>query len=61
MSVSGNALPNTALKSPPPEAGMMIKTPLLVYFALMMSFGIVITASKGFEPSPNLLNVQHDY
>lgn len=54
--MSKSALPKTALKSPPPDAGMIIKTPLLVYFALITSFGMVITASNGFEPSPNLFH-----
>lgn len=54
--MSKNALPNTALNSPPPEAGMIIKTPLLVYFASITSFGIVITASNGWLPSANLVN-----
>lgn len=52
-------LPNTALKSPPPDAGMIIKTPLLVYFALITSFGMVITASNGFVPSANLNEVMN--
>jgi hypothetical protein len=47
-------LPKTALNSPPPDAGMIISTPLLVYLALMTSLGIVTTASNGLVPSPNL-------
>lgn len=47
-------IPKTALNSPPPDAGIIIRTPLLVYLAFMTSLGIVTTASNGFFPSLNL-------
>ena len=47
-------IPKTALKSPPPDAGIIIRTPLLVYLAFIISLGIVTMASNGFGPSLNL-------
>lgn len=40
---------------------MIIKTPLLVYLALITSFGIVITASNGSLPSANLNEGKIDF
>lgn len=44
----------TASKSPDPLAGMISKTPELVYFARIINRGIVMRASNGELPSLNL-------
>lgn len=41
---------NTAWKSPPPDAGMMSRTPELVYLASIFSLGIMMRALKGSPP-----------